>query len=279
MFCANCGSQIGDRDKFCPGCGKAVNTATEPKATTFAQNQTVVHCATYSARPITYESRLVPILRHPLFFISAVIFLAVSIYDFISWLPALSYFLTDLQNHIIDVIRVFALLGSNLLFLIGLILLVIGGLTKNRSPIGAALSLNVIALCLQLLAQVINMVFLLDNAFFFFDDFEFYTHSYPVMLYFLANLAFVIPVTFLMLIFALRANGIARAMNNGQDRTIGSGPAIMLLLYALVMLITDSYSTYSSGHSWIYFMENYGVFLLPAISFGILLLLKRKNKQ
>lgn len=274
MFCANCGSQITDRDKFCPGCGKAVNAASEPKATAFAQNQTVVHCATYSARPITYESRLVPILRHPMFFISALVFLAVSIYDYISWLPVLSIFMEHLELYIFDFIRVVALLSSNILFVIGLLLLVIGGLTKNRSPIGAALSLNVIALCLQLLALVLRMITLLEDGYYMLDGY----YSYSMTVYFVSNMVFSVPVTLLMLIFALRANGIARSMNNGQNRPLGSGPAIMLLVYVVISLIVDLFCNYVSGYSWTYFTESYGVFMLPPICFGIFLLIIRKKK-
>lgn len=274
MFCANCGSQITDRDKFCPGCGKAVNTATEPKTTAFAQNQTVVHCATYSARPIIYESRLVPILRHPMFFISAIVFLAVSIYDFVSWLPVLSIFLERLELYILDFIRVVALLSSNILFVIGLLLLVIGGLTKNRSPIGAALSLNVIALCLQLLALVLRMITLLEDGYYLLDGY----YSYSMTVYLVSNMVFSVPVTLLMLIFALRANGIARSMNNGQNCPLGSGPAIMLLVYVVISFIVDLFCNYVSGYSWTYYLENYGIFMLPTICFGIFLLLNRKNK-
>lgn len=277
MFCANCGSQIDHRDKFCPGCGKAVNTAAEPKATTFAQNQTVVHCATYSARPITYESRLVPILRHPMFFISALVFLAVSIYDFVLWLPVLPIFLEQLELYIFDFLWAVILLGSNLICIIGLLLLAIGGLTKHRGSIGAALSLHIIALCLRILALALHMPSVIENATYIFGGFGYY--DYNRMLPWAAHTFLVVPVNLLMLIFALRANSIARAMNNGQNVSIGSGPAIMLLIYAVLDLLVEYYTYAVSGYSLTYFFENYGFFLLGAISFGILLLLKRKNKQ
>ena len=277
MFCSHCGSQIGENDRFCPGCGKAVNTATEPKATTFAQNQTVVHCTTYSAQPITYESRLVPILRHPLFFISALIFLAVSIYDFILWLPVLPLFFERLELYIFDFLRAVVLLGSNLICIIGLLLLAIGGLTKHRGSIGAALSLHIIALCLRILALALHMPNVIENASYIFGGFGYY--DYNRMLPWAAHAFLVVPVHLLMVIFALRANSIARAMNNGQNVSLGSGPAIMLLIYAVLDLLVEYYTYAVSGYSLTYFFENYGFFLLAAISFGILLLLKRKNKQ
>ena len=273
MFCSHCGSQIGENDRFCPGCGYTAVTNAEPQKPVSTELPYTSYAPT---SPASYPSYLLPIQRHPLFFTSALIFLALSVYDAILWGPALSFYASDLQFHFLDLIHAIVLIAGNCLIVVSLLLLAIGGLTKSKGATGAASSFMVIALCLHILGLALHIYDYVEYLIYVLDIP--WTDTYFEMIRILSDLMISTPITLLTIIFALRTNGIARSMSDGRRISIGSGLAVMLLVRSLLLILFELFFCYMNMTTLTYFYRHTLLFQLPPLCFAILLLIKRKTK-
>lgn len=280
MFCSHCGNSIRDGSRFCPVCGASA----ESTPTNQAPPAAPIEMPTYEqynlySQPLSpsYESRMVPVLRHPMFLFSALVFIVLTVTELYWRFGLFDFHYSNSRYNEALLIHIFALgleYLASALIIISLLLQIIGGLTKSRGSIGASLSLILIALVIQILILAVNYIYSLITltmyADMIFDMSGFFSYE-------ISNVTFYSPVCLITYIFAIKATAIARSKNNGNQVSFGSGMGVMLIIYLCAVILRELPFSFDR-FSILSFLEiNYRI-ILPPLCFAVLMFMVRRKK-
>ena len=280
MFCSRCGAQVDGSSRFCAQCGAEVNA--QPAAPQdYVPYQAPVQASDAPLYVQQPDSPLRPALRHPFFYICAIVYL------FISCLQAYG----DLQNIYLreltplwffsNMLPALLYVSTTLLIIIGLILHFATGLKKNGPISEAGFTLMRVALIILL----VNSIYAVFSKALNLEVYRAYgraLYSYSVA-DLVSSLLLSIPFNVIVAIFAIKANQTALAMAKGKDTTLSAGLSVMLFVRVGILLIQEviTRSVLKDAHVQVAFNYLLSIFFtnLPSIFFAILLLVIPQKKK
>lgn len=283
MFCSKCGAYITDGSQFCAQCGTPVQPAPPMQGYVPYQTPPVQNSAPVSVQQP--DSPLRPALRHPFFYVCAVVCLIFSCFTVCKDLRDLSFSFSSYQLQgmywiFVGILPALLSLSITILIMIGLILLFTAGLRKDGTVPESGFTLMRVALVISLVAAIYSVISTLLSGIRTIN-----LGGNALTRYAVINLAtsllISIPLGVILRIFAIKANQTALAMAKGKNTTISGALPVMLFVHAgiaLLLCILESVGmelgSYLSSRLFSTLLP-----LLPNIFFGILLLIMPQKQQ
>lgn len=281
MFCSQCGAQVESGSQFCAHCGASVL----PQSATPQDYVPPVQDFVPAQGPVCVQQPdcpLRPALRHPFFYVCAILYVIVSFFNIYSDLR--NIYIQDLTAlwFFSNTLPALMSISVSLLITVGLILHFAAGLKRNGPISEAGFTLMRVALVISL----VNAIYAIAPTLYHYGTLLFHSSSNSTLFrYSFMNMISTpflrAPLSVIVTIFAIKANQTALSMARGRNTTFSAGLPVMLFVQAGLLLLLEVITASILGNVGRTFNNLLETLFtgFPSICFAILLLVIPQRKK